>query len=248
MSEASPAIVKILLEYLKKRGPRRYRTHMADREFKQALYREFARVSGALANDHRLEIIDVLTQAPRHVDALAAETGLSIANTSQHLQVLKEARLVASEREGTRVVYRLADDSVLSLWLALRDVGAARLADVAALIRSRALGPYGAEVLSIEEFDALRAGGEAVVIDVRPREEYAFGHLEEALSIPVDDLPDRLHELPRDRQIVAYCRGAYCTFAEEAVSLLRAHGFRAARTEDGWTEWRARRVVTTTSS
>jgi len=211
---------------------------MADRDFKQALYREFARIGAALASDRRLEILDVLAQAPRHVEALASEVDMSVANTSQHLQVLKDARLVASEREGNRVLYRLADDAVLRLWLDLRDVAASRLADVRVLAESRSLGP-GEEVVSAGELERLRISGAAVVIDVRPRLEYEHGHLEGAVSIPLEDLPAQLTDLPRDRRIIAYCRGAYCTFAAEAVLTLRAHGFDAARTDDGWAEWRA---------
>jgi len=212
---------------------------MADRDFKQALYREFARVGAALASDRRLEILDVLAQAPRHVEALAGEVDMSVANTSQHLQVLKDARLVASERDGNRVLYRLADDAVLRLWLDLRDVAATRLADVRVLAESRSLGPDGEEVVSAGELERLRISDEAVVIDVRPRVEYEHGHLEGAVSIPLEELPAQLTALPRDRRIIAYCRGAYCTFAAEAVLMLRAHGFDAARTDDGWAEWRA---------
>jgi len=216
---------------------------MADREFKQALYQEFARIGTALASDRRLEILDVLAQAPRYVDVLAREVDMSVANTSQHLQVLKEARLVSSEREGNRVLYRLADDAVLRLWLDLREVAATRLAEVTALARSRSLGAAGEEVVSLRELEGLRVPDEAVVIDVRPRVEYEHGHLEGAVSIPLDELNERLTELPRDRRIIAYCRGAYCTFAAEAVSLLRARGFDAARTDDGWAEWRARETA-----
>lgn len=212
---------------------------MADREFKQALYQEFARIGSALASDRRLEILDVLAQAPRHVEALAGEVDMSVANTSQHLQVLKEARLVTSERDGNRVLYRLADEAVLRLWLDLRDVAAARLAEVTLLARSQALGSEGEEVVRATELTGLRVPEEVLLIDVRPRVEYEHGHLDGALSIPLGELPARLAELPRDRRIVAYCRGAYCTFAAEAVSMLRAQGFDAVRTDDGWAEWRA---------
>ncbi len=210
---------------------------MADRDFKAALYGEFSRIGAALASERRLEMLDVLAQAPRYVDAIAAETGLSVANASQHLQVLKDARLVASERHGTRVRYRLADEAVLRLWLALRDVGASRLQEVAALARSRNLGEFGGDATTLDELRRLHAAGEVVVLDVRPREEFEYAHLDGALSMPVDEIAERLDELPRDRPIVAYCRGVYCTFAEEAVSLLRAHGFQVSRTEDGWAEW-----------
>lgn len=215
---------------------------MADREFKQALYQEFARIGTALASDRRLEILDVLAQAPRYVDVLAREVEMSVANTSQHLQVLKDARLVSSEREGNRVLYRLADDSVLRLCLDLREVAATRLAEVTALARSRSLGADGEEVVPLRDLEGLRATEDALVIDVRPQVEYEHGHLEGAVSIPLEELNERLPDLPRDRRIIAYCRGAYCTFAAEAVSLLRAYGFDAVRTDDGWAEWRAGRA------
>lgn len=212
---------------------------MSHRPFKQRLYREFARVGSALASDRRLELVDLLAQGPRHVEALATEAEMSVANVSQHLQVLRQAKLVETERRGTKILYRLADPNVLDLWLALRSVAETRLAEVDQVAREYAVeGANGAEVPR-EELQRLIKKGDVVLIDVRPPGEYESGHLPGALSIPVDELPKRLDELPRERRIVAYCRGAYCLFADEAVALLRRHGFDAYRLEGGWPEWRA---------
>jgi rhodanese-related sulfurtransferase/DNA-binding transcriptional ArsR family regulator len=209
---------------------------MGHRQFKERLYREFARIGGALASDRRLELLDVLSQGPRHVEALAEETDMSVANVSQHLQVLRQARLVETERAGTKVLYRLADRSVLDLWLAVRRVAETRLAEVDQLTEEFAVeGAEGPE--ASPEMLQQTSRRKALLIDVRPSIEYEHGHLPGSLSLPIDELPDRLHELPRDRKIVAYCRGAYCLFADEAVALLRKHGFDAQRMEGGWQEW-----------
>ncbi len=212
---------------------------VSHRPFKDRLYPEFARIGSALASDKRLELVDLLAQAPRHVEALAEETGMSVANVSQHLQVLRRARLVETDREGTKVRYRLADERVLQLWLALRSVAETRLAEVGQISREFAVESEQAPQVSRDELQGLVERGEIFLIDVRPAIEYAHGHLPHAVSMPVDELPDRLSELPRDRGIVAYCRGAYCLFADQAVALLRRHGFDARRLEGGWPEWRA---------
>ncbi len=211
---------------------------MGHRPFKQRLYPQFARIGQALASEKRLELLDLLAQGPRHVDALAAETEMSVANVSQHLQVLRSARLVEADRQGTRVLYRLADRSVLRLWLALRAVGESRLAEIGEITR-QFMGERGdGALISRDELERLMARGEVYLIDVRPRAEYQHGHIAEAVSLPIEELPERLQELPRDRPIVAYCRGEYCLFADEAVALLRGYGFRALRLEGGWPEWR----------
>ena len=210
---------------------------MSHRPFKQRLYPQFARVGQALASEKRLELVDLLAQAPRHVEALAEETEMSLANVSQHLQVLRRARLVETDRDGTKILYRLADEGVLRLWLALRTVAESRLAEVAQITREYTVDGAGERELPREELERLVERGEIFLIDVRPAIEYAHGHLPGAVSLPVDELPARLEELPRDRRIAAYCRGAYCLFADEAVSLLRQHGFDAHRLEGGWPEW-----------
>ena len=210
---------------------------MSHRPFKQRLYPQFARVGQALASEKRLELLDLLAQAPRHVEALAEETEMSLANVSQHLQNLRRARLVETDRDGTKILYRLADEGVLRLWLALRSVAESRLAEVEQITREYAVDGAGERELPREELERLVERGEIYLIDVRPAIEYAHGHLPGAISLPVDELPERLEELPRDRRIAAYCRGAYCLFADEAVSLLRRHGFAAQRLEGGWPEW-----------
>lgn len=207
---------------------------MDHRDLKDRLYPEFARVPQALASERRLEIIDLLAQAPRRVEALAEETGMTVANVSQHLQVLKNARLVESERRGTSVTYRLASSGVLDLWLALRAVGEERLPEID---RLRAAFSREEEELPQRELRQLLRSGEAVVIDVRPGAEFDHGHITGAISIPIEQLSDRLKELPKGKRIIAYCRGTYCLFADEAVSLLRERGFDAVRLEGGWPEW-----------
>jgi rhodanese-related sulfurtransferase len=211
------------------------------RPFKQRLYAQFARVGGALASEKRLELLDLLAQAPRHVEALAIETDMSVASTSQHLQVLRHARLVESDRVGTKIVYRLASEQVLDLWLSLRSVAESRLAEVGQLVREYAVEGAGPDepALRRDELEQLLERGEIYLIDVRPPLEYEHGHLPGAVSLPVEALPAQLESLPRDRQIVAYCRGRYCLFADEAVAILRQHGFDAVRLDGGWPEWRA---------
>jgi rhodanese-related sulfurtransferase len=211
---------------------------MNHRPFKNRLYTEFARVGTALGSDKRLELLDLLAQGPRYVDALASEMEMSVANVSQHLQVLRNAKLVESTREGTRVSYRLPDESVLRLWLALRGVAEARLPEIAQLRAEYSVDGLGAELPRDELADLLGAG-DVVLIDVRPALEFQHGHVPGAVSIPVEELAERVAELPRDKRIVAYCRGTYCLFADEAVALLKEQGFDAVRLEGGWPEWLA---------
>lgn len=209
---------------------------MAHRTFKERLYPEFARVAQALASERRLEIIDTLAQAPRRVEALAAETGMTLANVSQHLQILKNARLVESERAGTAITYRLATPHVTSLWLALRALAAERLPEIGRLRQDYSEDESDEEVLR-NDVQRLLKRGAAVLLDVRPTMEFEHGHIAGAISVPIEDLTKRLKELPRDKRIVAYCRGEYCLMADEAVALLRGRGFDAVRLEGGWPEW-----------
>lgn len=210
---------------------------MSDRPLKQRLYPLFARIGQALASDRRLELIDLLAQSPRHVEALAGETGMSVASVSQHLQVLRNAHLVETEREGTKVRYRLAGDDVLKLWLSLRSVAESRLAEAAQLKRDFALERAGDDEVSRNELQPLIDAGKIMLIDVRPRIEFEHGHLPGAVSLPAEELPARIGTLPKRRRIVAYCRGEYCLMADEAVALLRAYGFNAVRLDGGWPEW-----------
>jgi rhodanese-related sulfurtransferase len=213
---------------------------MGDRMKKDALYEQFARVGKALSNGRRLELVDLLAQAERSVDELARESGLSLALASHHLRLLRDAGLVTSRREGVSVRYALAGDDVLRLWLSMRSVAAGRLADV-----ERAARDYlGGEVEGVgraELVERVRAG-DLVVVDVRPAVEYAAGHLRGARSIPIEELESRLDELPRDRDVVAYCRGPYCVYAHQAVRTLRRAGRTARRLDDGWPEWRLARL------
>jgi rhodanese-related sulfurtransferase/DNA-binding MarR family transcriptional regulator len=203
---------------------------------KEALFEAIALMGKAFASPRRLELLDLLAQAPRTVEELARASRQSSANTSQHLQALHAAGMVSRERQGTSVRYALADDDALRLWLALREVSAARLAEV-----QRAAGDYlGEDVERIDraELVARQAAGEVVLIDVRPAEEFAAGHIDGAHSIPLDELEQRVADLPADAEIVAYCRGPFCAYAHEAVRRLRDTGRSARRLEDGWPEWR----------
>jgi len=209
----------------------------AKRAFKDRLYAEFARIGKAIANPHRLEILEVLAQGERTVESVATETGLTVANASRHLQQLRQAQLVATRREGLFVHYRLAGPEVISLVLALRHTGERHLAEVDRVVRDFLGDRDGFEPVTQGELAQRMNIGEVVVLDVRPEQEYAAGHIAGARSMPVTDMPARLAELPRDREYVAYCRGPYCVYADEAVALLRANDLKAQRLTDGYPEW-----------
>ena len=212
---------------------------MSHRPFKDRLYAEFATIGKALASAHRLELLDLLSQAERSVDELAHETAQSLANTSAHLQVLRRARLVESDKRGLNVVYRLAAPEVFNLWRTLRDLGSARLAEVDRLVETFLTDRARLAAIDLDELTRLVADGSVTLLDVRPALEYRHGHIPEARSIPVEELEHRLAELPRDRDVVAYCRGPYCVFSDEAAQMLQTHGFRVRRFEHGFPEWRA---------
>ena len=209
----------------------------AKRDFKDRLYAEFARIGKAMASPHRLEILDVVAQGERTVESLAAETGLSVANASRHLQQLRQAQLVLARRDGLFVHYRLAGLEVLSLTLALRRVGEEHLAEVDRVVRDFFGERQGFKPVTPDELAQLMSNGEIVLLDVRPAHEYAAGHIAGARSMPVADIEARLGELPRNQNYVAYCRGPYCVYADEAVALLRANGLEATRLSDGYSEW-----------
>ena len=211
---------------------------MRGREFKDAIFQQFARVAAAFASPKRIEIIDVLAQGERSVERLASETGLSIANASRHLQVLKGSGLVAFRKSGLQVFYRLADPRVLEGYRVLRELAEERLADVDRLVRDYYSGVNGMEPVGRTDLIELARSGEVSVIDVRPREEFDAGHIAGALSIPLSVLEKHLSEIPADREVVAYCRGPYCVLAAEAVNLLRQRGYRAFRLREGYPEWR----------
>src|SRR5437016_11188824 len=209
---------------------------MGSERQKQALFDAIAVMGKAFASPRRLELVDLLAQAPRTVDELARASGQSTANTSQHLQALYAAGLVTRTREGTSVRYALAGDEVLSLWLALREVSVVRLAEVERAAREYLGGDVDA--IGREELVARMRSGEVVLVDVRPSEEFEAGHIKGARSIPLEELEGRLAELPADREVVAYCRGPLCAFAHDAVRRLHAAGRDARRLEEGWPEWR----------
>ncbi len=209
---------------------------MGSRHQKDALFDAIALMGKAFASPRRLELLDLLAQTSRTVDELARASEQSTANTSQHLQALHAAGMVTRTREGTSVRYALAGDEVLSLWLALRDVSAARLAEVERAAREY-LGDE-VEVIGRDELLARLKKGEIVLVDVRPAEEFDAGHIRGARSIPLDELEERLDELPAGREVVAYCRGPFCAYAHEAVRRLQETGRAARRLEEGWPEWR----------
>lgn len=206
---------------------------------KQALYAEFASVARAFGSQHRLEILEHLAQGERGVEALAERVGLSVANTSQHLQQLRRAGLVASRRDGKFVLYRLADESVLGLMGALSGIAERNLAEVDRIRRTYFDDRDGMEPVSREELLQRTRDGLVTVLDVRPADEFAIGHLPGAVNIPLGELEARLADLNPDREIVAYCRGPWCVLSFEAVAALRARGFKVRRLEDGLPEWRA---------
>lgn len=210
---------------------------MSRRADKDALFEQFARVGKALASPKRLELLDLLAQGERTVESLAGTASLGVTTCSAHLQTLKQARLVTTRKDGVRVYYRLAGPDVAALYGHLQEVAAAHLSDLAPAARAY-LGPDDTEAVDRDELLRRARAGEVTVIDVRPAEEYAAGHIPGAVSVPLAELTDRLDTLPAERQIVAYCRGAYCVMAHDAVRRLRAGGRTAARLRDGMLEWR----------
>lgn len=209
------------------------------REFKDELFEQFARITKALANPKRLEIVDVLAQSERTVESLAKEIGQSIANTSQHLQTLKAARLVEVRRDGTYGYYRLAHEEVGDVWRSVRALGEARLAEVEQVVEAYDTNRESLDTVTLSELLDRLEREELTIVDVRPSEEYLAGHIRGALSVPVRELSERLGELPEGKRVVAYCRGPYCVFADEAVALLRSQGIDATRLREGFPDWRA---------
>ena len=208
------------------------------RHFKTRLYEQFARMGKALANPHRLELLDVLSQGERPVEALAEATAISVANASQHLQILHTARLVETRRAGVSIYYRLASQAVSLLWLSLRACGEEHLAEVDQLVTTFLQDRAALCPMTLEELREAMREERIILLDVRPTLEYQAGHLPQASSLPITELEERLWELPQDREVVAYCRGPYCIFADEAVTVLHAHGYSARRLQEGVPEWR----------
>jgi len=217
---------------------------MASSLAKAALFDAQSSVARALGNGRRAEIVDVLAQGERSVDELAVEISQSVANTSQHLQVLARAGLVRSRRNGTRIYYRLASDRVGELWAAVREVAARHVAEVSVLADEYLGERGGVEHVTAAELEKRLARGDVVVLDVRPEAEFRAGHIAGARSVPLTQLESRSSELPRRKEIVAYCRGPYCVYADDAVRMLRERGLKARRLDVGYPEWkRARRPV-----
>jgi rhodanese-related sulfurtransferase len=210
---------------------------MGERQAKDAMFDAFAEVAKALGNGRRAELVDVLAQGERHVEELAAEIGQSVANTSFHLRALATAGLVTTRREGTRMYYRLASHRVGDLWAALRDVAAAHHEQLDELAAAYLGDRSRLEQIGRRELAERIAAGDVVVVDVRPTAEFAAGHIASARSMPIDRLAASISQLPADVEVVAYCRGPYCVFADDAVRLLRRRGRRARRLEDGYPEW-----------
>lgn len=206
---------------------------------KKRLFEQFARVAKSLASANRLELLEALAQGERSVEVLANAAAMSMANTSHHLQILRDGGLVHSRKEGLQVFYRLSDDQIPAVIAAVRGVAERHLAEVAQIARTHFECLDNLQPLRRDELMKMAAAGEVSVIDVRPSSEYNAGHVDGAINIPLDDLPQRLIDLPRHQEIVAYCRGPYCMLAFEAVAKLREQGFRARRLEDGYPEWKA---------
>jgi rhodanese-related sulfurtransferase len=209
------------------------------RRFKDAIYEQFARIGKSVSSSKRLELLDLLCQTERTVESLAQEAGLSIANTSQHLQILRAARLVEAEKKGLYVTYRVADPTVGEFFFAMRKLAEARLAEIELITRNFFGDRESFDAVNQEELLDRVKNGAVTVLDVRPSEEYLSGHLPGSISIPLSELKRRLAELPRGQEIVAYCRGPYCVLSAEAVEFLREAGFKAVRFEEGVQDWQA---------
>jgi len=209
------------------------------RQFTNQLYDQLARLTKALASPRRLELVDLLSQRERTVEELARLSTMSVANTSRHLQALRSARLVTVRRVGLHAHYRLADGGVFELWQAVRDLGERRLASLRELVSAHFGDRASLEPVGVTELLDRLGTGAAVLVDARPEDEFLAGHIAGAINVPVDELEARLHVLPMDQEVIAYCRGPYCAFADRAVAILRANGYRARRFALGFPDWRA---------
>lgn len=211
---------------------------MNKREFKDRVYSELARITKSLANPHRLEIIELLAQGEYSVEQIAEQTHLPVANASQHLQVLKVAQIVDVNRQGNFIYYRLANSNVFKTWRALRELGVERIATIEKLVNDFRKSKFDFESVTIDELVKKIESGKVTILDVRPETEFNKGHIANAISIPLDQLSKRLKELPKRTEIVAYCRGPFCVFADEAVTILVKAGYKARRLEEGFPDWK----------
>ena len=208
------------------------------RETKDRIFEQFARIGQAMASPKRLELLDLLCQAEKSVEILADQAAMSIANTSRHLQILRASRLVDGRKDGLRVYYRLADDEVCRFFGSLRKLAASRLAEIDLIVRDYFDDPKSLQAVNKKNLLRRARAGEIIILDVRPRDEYAAGHVPYASSIPLNELRKSIAQLPKNKEIVAYCRGPYCVLAQEAMNVLRERGFKAVRLEDGIAEWK----------
>ncbi|MEW8985686.1 MAG: metalloregulator ArsR/SmtB family transcription factor [Bacillus sp. (in: firmicutes)] len=212
--------------------------NIENREFKDFIYGEFARIGKAISSPKRIELLDLLTQGPKTVESLAVDTKMSIANTSKHLQSLLDSKLVTYSKDKNYVIYRLASEQILMLVLALRGTAEERISDVMLVREDHILRKNSLNPISFEELGEKLKSGTVTLLDVRPFEEYKHGHLPHALSMPISELEDHLDSFPKDKEIVAYCRGPYCVYATEAVELLKSKGYRAKLLDAGINEWK----------
>jgi len=211
---------------------------MDKREFKDRVYAILAKLVKAMANPHRLEIIDLLSQSERSVEEIAVETGMSVANASQHLQMLRQSNLVQARRDGNFIHYRLANDNVYKSWKDLRTTGMESLVEIDKLVKDYRTSKSSLNAITLPELMTRMKSKNVVLLDVRPEQEFKAGHIPSAINIPIDELPQRLQSLSRSKQYIAYCRGVFCVFADEAVQLLQRSGYKAKRLEEGYPDWK----------
>jgi rhodanese-related sulfurtransferase/DNA-binding transcriptional ArsR family regulator len=211
---------------------------MNKRQFKDNVYGELARITKSMANPHRLEIIELLAQGEFSVEQIADQTNLSIANASQHLQVLKLAQLVEISRQGNFIYYRLSNSNVFKAWKALRELGIERIAAIEKVVKEFRKTKFDFETVTIDGLIEKLDSGKVTILDVRPESEFKQGHIANAVSIPIDELSKRLKELPKRTEIIAYCRGPFCVYADEAVKILTKAGYKATRLEEGFPDWK----------
>lgn len=220
---------------------------MDKRTFKNNMYEELSKIAKALANPKRLEIVDLLAQGPYSVEQIAQQTDMSIANASQHLQVLKAARMVQISRKGTFNFYHLSDEKVFEAWRNLRELGMKRNPLADQIIRDFRKSPDLLESVTLQELEQKLTSEEVIVLDVRPTDEYQRGHIPQALSIPIEQLVNSLEKLPKTTEIIAYCRGPLCVYADDAVKILLENGYQARRMEEGFPDWQAEGLPVATS-
>ena len=211
---------------------------MEKREFKDKAYSLLADLVKAMANPHRLEVIDLLGQGERSVEEIAKETNMSVANASQHLQILKQSNLVAVRRESNFIHYSLASDKVYGTWKDLRTIGINNLAEVGKLVKEFRTERNITELVTLDQLKLKMRSGNIVLLDVRPKHEFAAGHIPGAINVPIDDMAKHIKDLKKSKQYIAYCRGSFCVFADDAVNLLVKKGFKATRLEEGYPDWK----------